>query len=369
MEVLKYLETKPLDVLNEELGIKHKLYENGLCVLNYDQINSPKFNPIVKECRGLIIDTLSLRPVSRTFNRFFNLNEDPNDPFNPNRIKRIEEKADGSLMSVYWYDDQWHVASRGNAYAEGSTPYGKSFRDVFLEIIGISLNKFMANMPNEYSFTFEMCSIYNKVVKLYEIPVLYLLNAVEVNTGKEMDNELLDHYATVLSVKRPKTYDIHFDHIHTSFKDFPATEEGYVIIDDDNNRVKVKNPTYVELHHLKGNGEITPKRITNVIFNGELEEVINYFPEYREFFEPYQAAYDLMVDEINQIWDTISKIDEQKEFALTIKDLPYKSILFSMKKGLTFDEAIGKISTNGRLILLETLMNMNKGDYHGKPVL
>jgi hypothetical protein len=356
MEVLKYLKTNPVDDLKEEFGIKYKLYDNGLCVLNYDQINSPKFNPIVRECRGLIIDIFSLRPVSRTFNRFFNLNEDPNDLFNPKLIKRAEEKADGSLISVYWYGDRWNVASRGNAYAEGSTPFGKTFCDIFMEIIDMPLERFMTNMFRDHSFTFELCSMYNKVIKMYETPVLYLLNAVELKSGKEMDSYSLDHCAVTLGVNRPKLYDIDIDTVFESFKDFPATEEGYVLIDVHGNRVKVKNPSYVELHHIKGNGEITPKRICNVVFRGELDEVLSYFPEYREFFDPYQAAYDFMVDEINQIWNNINKIDDQKEFALTIKDLPYKTILFSMRKGLTFEEAIGKLSSSGKVDLLEKLL-------------
>jgi len=356
MEVLEYLRTNPVDDLAKKFGIKFKVYENGLCVLNYDQLNSPKFHPIVRECRGLIIDLFGLQPVSRTFDRFFNYNEDPNDPFDSELIKRAEEKVDGSLMSVYWHNAQWNIASRGNAYAEGKTPFGLSFHDIFMEIIDMPLDNFMENMFRDHSFTFELCSVYNKVVKLYEEPVLYLLNAVELRSGKEMDSWSLDCCAETLGVKRPKVYDITIDTVFKSFKNFPATEEGYVLMDENGNRVKIKNPAYVDLHHLKGNGEITPKRITGVVFRGETDEVLSYFPEYREFFEPYQQAYDLMVYEIGQIWSVVKDIDDQKEFALQIQYVPYKSILFSMRKGLTFEEAVDKLSISGKVNILENLI-------------
>ena len=36
-----------LAMLNQQLGIRSKIYPEGLIVLNYDQIESPKTNPIV----------------------------------------------------------------------------------------------------------------------------------------------------------------------------------------------------------------------------------------------------------------------------------------------------------------------------------
>ena len=357
MRVLKYLENNPLENLVEEYAIKCKEYDNGLVVLNYDQINSPKFHPIVMECRGLIIDINSLSPVSRTFNRFFNLNENPKDVFDPDSLIRVEEKADGSLMSVYWHDNKWNVASRGNAYAEGKTATGLTFEEIFLNTIGKSLDVFMKDQFKNESYTFEMCSIHNKVVKFYEEPVVYLLNSTVLQTGKERDSDTLDHIAETLGVKRPILYNLEMDNIIKSFKDFPATEEGYVLIDKNGNRVKVKNPAYVNLHHLKGNGEITPKRITDVVFNGETEEVLKYFPEYENIFYPYQEAYDRMVRDIKYVFHELDQLNlDQKNYALKAITYPYSSILFSLRKGLTLDESFSKIGMSSKVEMLEKMI-------------
>jgi len=361
MEVIKYLKTNSLDDLASEFGIKYKGYQNGLVVLNYDQINSPKFHPIVRECRGLIIDLYTMSPVSRTFDRFFNLNENPNDDFDPNLLVRVEEKADGSLMSVYWHDDRWNVASRGSAYAEGETPAGITFEGVFLDTIGVYLDEFMKNMSKNRSYTFELCSIYNKVVKLYETPVVYLLNVFDFTTNKELNSFIVDNIAKFLNVKRPIVYNIKMGDVVKSFEEFPATEEGYVLIDANGNRVKAKNPAYVNLHHLKGNGAITPKRIADVVFNGETDEVLEYFPEYREFFEPYQKAYDMLKSDIVDKHHLLNQLNlDQKQFALSIGHLFYKGILFSMRKGLTLDEAFGKMSKSSRAGLLEPIVKFMK---------
>lgn len=72
MKVIEYIRVHGLDSLTKEFGIKVKEYEEqGLFVLNYDQIASPKMDAIVQECRGLIIDK-NTEVVCRPFDRFFN---------------------------------------------------------------------------------------------------------------------------------------------------------------------------------------------------------------------------------------------------------------------------------------------------------
>ena len=355
MEVLKYLKTKSLEDLTEEFSIKVKKYTNGLAVLNYSQIDSPKYHPIVRECRGLIIDYVNLCPVSKTFKRFYNLNENVNDDFDFDGGFIAQEKADGSLVPVYFFDDEWHMGTRGTAFGEGTTSSGMTFREIFEGIIGTDINTFMKGRSIYYSYVFEMCSIHNKVVKLYEDGKIYLLAVQWIGDDIECINMAVDAVAKELNVHRPIDYDIDdIDDVVESFKDFEASEEGYVLIDSKFNRVKVKNPAYVDLHHLKGNGEITPKRIVGVIFRGETEEVLSYFPEYREFFEPKQEAYNRLVDDIETWWIFLNSLGDisQKDFALHIKDLHFKGILFSLRKGLTIQESFDKIGSSGKINLL-----------------
>ena len=53
--------------LEEQYGIRSKVYpEHNIVVLNYDQISSPKYDPITRECRSLVLD-LDWNVVSRSF--------------------------------------------------------------------------------------------------------------------------------------------------------------------------------------------------------------------------------------------------------------------------------------------------------------
>ena len=42
--------------LSNTLGIKFTYGDDNRVILNYNQIDSPKNHPVVKECRGLVLD-------------------------------------------------------------------------------------------------------------------------------------------------------------------------------------------------------------------------------------------------------------------------------------------------------------------------
>lgn len=65
-----------LELLEQQLGIKTTCHEDGRVIFNYSQIDSPKQNPIVMECRGLVLDmNNNWELVARSFPRFFNYGE------------------------------------------------------------------------------------------------------------------------------------------------------------------------------------------------------------------------------------------------------------------------------------------------------
>lgn len=268
-------------------------------------------------------------------------------------------------MSVYYYRTSWHVASRGTAFGESTTATGMTLKEVFEEAIGADVNTFMRGLSTDFNYVFELCSLHNKVVKIYEYPIVYFLALVHREDGEEFAhyrNERVvnfwneDNYGfgPYNCIFLPKRYELtSVKKIVDSFKDFPPTDEGYVLVDGNGNRIKVKNPTYVDLHHLKGNGELTPNRISDIVFRGETEEVLSYFPEYRVFFTPFQESYDNLIKELDKYNGLVYNTDiSQKEFALEIKDIPFKSVLFSMRSGKSLQESLDKLSASGKTSLL-----------------
>lgn len=74
MQVIEFIKQNGLEALTEQFAISVKKIDD-LLVLNYNQIDSPKTHPIVIECRSLILEAKTLKVVSRSFDRFFNIYE------------------------------------------------------------------------------------------------------------------------------------------------------------------------------------------------------------------------------------------------------------------------------------------------------
>jgi hypothetical protein len=103
LEVQKYLlqNNGDFNKLSDEFGIIVNNHPTDKrTILNYCQIDSYKhrFNPIVRECRGLVLNRECFSVIAKGFNRFFNIGENPNDSvFNWNKFETYE-KVDGCLQ-------------------------------------------------------------------------------------------------------------------------------------------------------------------------------------------------------------------------------------------------------------------------------
>ena len=97
---------------------RHAQYPQLVC-FKYNQRLSPMADAAVQEARGLILDEDdNWNVVSMSFTKFFNLEEQLAAEIDWDSAV-VEEKLDGSLMSLYWYDGAWQVQSSGTADASG----------------------------------------------------------------------------------------------------------------------------------------------------------------------------------------------------------------------------------------------------------
>src|ERR1035437_3276957 len=97
--------------LEDRFAIKAKRHNthNNLVLFKYSQIESDFSKRIVCESRGLILDESDeWKVISRSYNKFFNYGEGNAAEIDWNNCV-IQEKVDGSLMTIYWYSDRWWV--------------------------------------------------------------------------------------------------------------------------------------------------------------------------------------------------------------------------------------------------------------------
>lgn len=367
LNVQKYLQDHTLDDLESQLGIITTRYTDRV-VLNYSQLDSPKFHPICDECRGLILSLPNLKVLSRSFDRFYNLGERgyfSDDQFCINRME-VQQKIDGSLIDTYNDGHKWCCATRKMAFAEGETPKGNTFKPVVEKALGFPVEDLEYKLTDEmkdYTIICEMVSPETRVVIPYPEYKLYVLAIRNKYTGEYLDREDIDNIVYNYWLKegpnldRPDIYTFKSieDCIKASneLKPMDYNGEGYVCCDVvTNNRVKIKNPAYVAIHHLRENVKISTNCIIDLVFEQEYDEYLEYFPEDTHFFQPYIDGYHNMIRDIKQVWDSTHNIEDQKEFALQVKDKPFSGILFNMRKGKSISEALDKLTRKSRQRLI-----------------
>ena len=361
MKVIEYIRVHGLDSLTKEFGIKVKEYEEqGLFVLNYDQITSPKMDAIVQECRGLIIDK-NMEVVCRPFDRFFNYGEAETDKVDLTGYV-YQPKLDGSLIKVYHWNGSWRIATRGTAFAESDVGgWGITFETLALKAMGFeTLGQFdvameQEGMPRQHTFLLELTAMENRVVTNYQHPSMTLLAVRHNDFGGYIP---ISQYDTAFWKVNNFLHSLTIQEILDKAEELKNLEEGFVGYDKSGvPRVKVKSSKYVVVHHIRGEG-LNPKRIAELVISGEQEEYLTYFPEDRKVISPYAAAMEEMLGNMEDAMLTYQGIDDQKAFAIAIQGVYGKYVLFTARKhNISIREAFhcGKISAK-----VDTLLNFMK---------
>lgn len=332
-------ELKVLKLINENLEnwqeiLTQKPYclkinqDQDYYILSYDMIESDMSLEICQECRGLIIkhDVGQLvnqgicwdnyKVVCFPFKKFFNYGE-PNYYELKNENLRVQEKVDGSLIKV-WYDNYWHISTNGtinsiNASLQFQTEQFKNYQDLFMEAWSkenISWN----DLDPRYTYMFELVGPYNRIVIPYKEIKIYHIGT--------RNNLTLEEFECNLGIEKPKTYNLNtIEEIVKAASILPFDQEGYVVVDEDYNRNKIKSPAYLAVHYLRGQfNTINYRTILEIIFNKGQDDVLSYYPEYKEHFDLVQNKYNEYVGKIQKDIDEAAGILSEILYDLYLDD-------------------------------------------------
>lgn len=366
LEIQKYLlehgEASSFDYFKNELSLMVKEAADGKRVLfKYNQIDSPMGNPIVQESRGLILDrSREWRIVSWPFKKFFNYGEGHAAPLDL-ATAHVLEKVDGSCITLYHWEGRWRTQTLGMIDADGWVNNAFppiTFADLFHKVI--NTDRLDAILFPALTYTFELATPFNRVVTRYEkervvlLSVRNLTNLYSVCNCNELtsdptlgeyhiNSEAFQHEYRALSLsiphlELPKIYSVgvtSLTDVAEMSKQLPQMEEGYVVVDLQFNRVKVKNPSYLALLHLKESSSSSVKALVQLVITNEGSEFLAYFPEFQEQYDRIAAAISGLKERLHTAYEAAKDLENQKEFALAIKasGVPFTGILFALRKG------------------------------------
>lgn len=328
LELTKFIKENPdweqkLTEAPYYITIKRK---DNFILFSYNQIDSDFYNPIVRECRGIILDS-TYNPVCVPFYKFGNYGEGYVDTLDW-ASARVQEKVDGSLIKVWNYNSEWHVSTNGMIDAKDAELYTdiceyKTFYDLFIEAAKNS-NLDIAKLDPNYTWMFELISPYNRVVVPYTVTELRHIGTRNILNLEECEIDI--------GVNKPKLYPLRtLDECIAVASTLPFSEEGYVVVDKFWHRNKIKSPAYVAAHYMVNNRAVSKTRIVEMLRNNNHEEFLNYFPEYTDAFDNIRNKINAFIEEMNSHINSFKNklFDSRKEFAKMAISTKCPALLFS----------------------------------------
>lgn len=278
-------------------------------------------------CRGLTIDSDG-EIVTRPFDKFFNLGEYEESLEELSKkhggIKKIVEKMDGSLIIVSVLGDDVIVSSRGSFTSEQAI-----FARTLLADIGFDKH---TKYHDKVTYLFEIIYPENRIVVNYNYRTeLVFLGARETKTGNHLYNTGFDKIFTT-----PKNYLKMQSHVDN--------EEGYVIIFNDDMRVKIKFNEYVRLHRIMTG--FSERRVWDLLRNGETVNLTGVPEEFAKEVEDCQddfmSKYNFYLETSEYIFQATNKTKSRGDIARkwTKHNPNMAPILFAMLDGKEVDDII-----------------------------
>ena len=338
MDIIQYVKDCVFDNLQEELTKRDVkvVQDDTLYLLMYKSLAVNFNDPIIEQCRGVIFEKNSNKCVCMPYNKFYNFG-DPHAPtFNLfSSTTRFYDKVDGSLIKLFWYKDQWNIASNGCIDAKNA----KLSNDYNLKQLVedyLSNNNFLPKLDTLCTYFFELTSPYNKVVIDYKDVSLTFLGGRNMVTLKEFLPDTFD-----IGVDPPKQLYFESKEQLKEYLDTTHNIEGVVAVNTllqgiDYKRVKIKSKEYVLKHQYKDKTATIDDLLIAYLQNED--DVLDLI---KQTIPDIVNRLDTTIKTIIQVFEQYKNLS-RKEFAMTIKDKEYKVILFKMmdtytKNNITLD--------------------------------
>lgn len=393
LNVIKFIQENSFAKLAEDYGISitsDNEAEPNLVCLNYDQIASPKSHPISQECRGLIINKDTLEIVSRSFDRFYNYGEVPEQTKKVDFSRALTfEKLDGSLINWYYNETrkQFVFGSRGTTTGRSAiTKSRHSYHHLICLALGVDVsdlnplvaedenwlnmvryNEYLARINEHlaaqlckgYTYITELVSPHINIVTQYTETAMYLLGTRHIATGDYI-NGSFDHETTPTIFSFPTVYPTStleeiMEVIAGMSRGTDALQEGVVVFDPANGiRTKLKNTVYLKAHRNLGR-EIDEKSILELVAANEEAEYLTYYPTDAPLFTAYQEARQQVIESLHTLIvranECVTNGDNINVIAKWLKDEKNNEFIFpAIKKQLmTGAQVFSAGGENGRI--------------------
>jgi RNA ligase len=309
-----------------------------------------KWDEVTLQCRGLILDDAGVI-VARGFNKFFNYEEVQGKgeiPIQGDYVY-VQEKMDGSLGILFYYADEWHMATRGSFHSDQAVEGLKILKEKYNDLLAF-----------ERSVTYLCEIIYpeNRIVVDYgSKPRIVFLSVIAA--GEELHWTTACGFFKVSGIRKAdivKT-EQHFKFSPELYESLKAqnikNSEGFVLrFQPDSFRMKIKFEDYVRLHRLLTN--FSNVDIWECLRNGTdmadyLADVPDEFDSWvRDWIRALKFAFVMKEIDAKKILAELLQVpnSSKREDAEWIKancPTEYQGLVFAMLSGKDYSPAIWRM--------------------------
>lgn len=356
--ICKFIQENPTnwkELLKTKYGLKIKEDKDfpNLQVFNYG-IDVDFSDPIVQEARGIIINTDTLEVVCWPFRKFGKYNESYVDTIDWTSA-RVQDKIDGSIVKLYFnhLNNKWTWATNSTtnaAYVQSITMSDNVNHGMFLDIIKQTVNYNnidFTTLDKDKTYIFELVSPYNHVVIHYPEPMLYHTGTRNNITGQESVDDI--------GIQHPTEFPLHsfnqcleaVNKLNESCEKHDLKAEGFVVVDKNWHRMKIKSPEYMMVHHTLGTVSLSKKHILMLLMNPDinLQEFYDSNPNGAYIFKYYDYQLELLKHKADLFAEYARDVykknnQDKKQTALDLQNEPLRHIGLSaignFKKGRVF---------------------------------
>ena len=290
MELSKLLYNKNFEeiknIVSKEpyyLQVKEDPSNKDLYMLVYNNDKSDFSNPVVNECRGIILEKNTNKIVCYTFNKKTNFEWDHND--------NIYNSIDGTQIKVYYYNNQWNYSTTRCINADNAYWYSdKSFLKLFnecLENYNFDFNK----LNIEYCYSFVICHKENRIVTKYNENKLYHVLTRNLQNMKIIEDEI--------GIPKPNKINLNSkDELEKLLHIEDSKNEG-IFIWKDGKHNKIKFNSYLRIKNMRTNTKDPLYEYLKNVCENRKDEYIKEFSEYEDNFKNYEKKISMIINKLH----------------------------------------------------------------------
>jgi len=356
---------------------------NNPYVLLYYGIGANFNDPVVKEARGIIINEKTRDVACWAFNKFGRYDEPYADQIDWSTAS-VQSKIDGSMMKLWWdeYHGKWEWATSGMIYAKDA--YIRQDSDISFQTIIDKcetidhINELIRDglLNKDLTYIFELISPETTVVIKYDVYDLIHIGTRNIRTGKEINEDIGMSIVTKHPLTNLNECISQVEKLNTTYdgKIAHCNNEGFVVVDAQYHRIKVKSSIYLILHHimdLKSTKAV--ERLIKLIYENKIRipMICEDHPECAHILKYYDYKVTEFLYSSKRILDSARNLYKHiygcdvKPIGKLLQNHPYKGIVF--KAGLdgnrTVQEALDMMNGTPERIILKKI-----GMYNNAPI-